>query len=740
MSELLYFNGINPTTGSYGLEPMTPEALSQKVRQEDLDAYQRMQELETKLGRAVVNADKILDIVTFLVEGSVEMAEGETISPDEWFDRLAHRLVEIVLGEGKGDAQSGSARELADRLERDPVNTITQIVKLLNQGAGRELAELLLGSLGDNQAELKEKLKDATQRQIKALRTGPLDKGMAQTLAQTPARRQDWLDSVIQSLGQMEIEGLKALTEVSGVITDPLDVLIRALAGLESDAVEPLVEQLRALHSRGKHTYWPDLVDVLYEHLLPLTTEGEDVAWEGVVGALRRWLSALRNKVSLLAAVEWVDPTKLEEAGWGVIFPAGMEAERQADIQERLEPLLTLRRDQAGKYFRVYKGAQGYRANESASDFLQRHGARASDPADPENVPYYLLLVGGPEEVPFEFQYQLDVQYAVGRIDFGADLEAYARYARNVAAAEQEEDVPSSRVTFFGVRNQGDEATMLSAEYLVSPLWERLRGKGFGTRFEAPWQIERIAPEDATKQRLLTVLQEDHPALLFVASHGLEFDITDPDQRERQEREQGALLCGDWPTPGATERTVRPEHYLSGADVREHGAAINLQGSILFLFACYGAGTPLYDEYYKQRFKRTGQAIAERPFVADLPKAMLSLSERGALAVVGHVERAWGLSFMEKKDGSGSKAKLNPHVAVFESALERLLKGHPIGSAMDYFDLRYAALATELVHLIDKVQPNKYKLAEKWTAHNDARGYVVIGDPAVRLRAAPMSE
>jgi len=417
-----------------------------------------------------------------------------------------------------------------------------------------------------------------------------------------------------------------------------------------------------------------------------------------------------------LGVKEGIDPKKLDEAGWGIIFAHDADPA----IKEALGDLIALREEQAGPYFRLYEGPDGYRrGKDTKSDFLARHGA-GPGPADPNAVPYYLLIVGSPEDIPYIFQYQLDVQYAVGRICFDTPQE-YANYASSVVAVEKGEVKLPRQVGFFGVANDDDIATQKTTDLLVEPLCRLLK------ETHPDWEYTPFLRGEATKAQLGRLLGGDQtPALLFTGSHGVEFPLGD----ERQLPHQGALLCQDWPGPEQWRGRgpIPQELYFAGDDL---GDEAGLLGLLAFYFACYGAGTPLNDEFSKQAF-RERTAIAEHPFVAGLPTRMLGHPRGGALAVIGHVERAWSYSF----DWPGAGAQ----TVVFQSTLERLLNGHPVGSAVEYFNERWAELATVLSSELEEIefgrQFDPYTLAEMWTTNNDARSYVVIGDPAVRLPVA----
>ncbi len=431
--------------------------------------------------------------------------------------------------------------------------------------------------------------------------------------------------------------------------------------------------------------------------------------------------------MAILGLIEGLDAKVLSEAGWGVIFAQNDHASTD-NLRAALAPLLALRREQAGGSYadggcyREFTGTDAYKDGETKVDFIHRHGGApgAVDPA--KGIPYYLLIVGDPQQIPYHFQYQLDVQYAVGRLHFDT-LEDYARYAESVVQAERGTMALTRSAAFFGARNPDDRATAISADKLITPLAEYVQ------RNHPTWSVNTVLAEAATKNRLAHLLGgNETPALLFSASHGMEgYAHDDP----RLFAHQGALLCQDWPGPREHRGAIPQDYYFAGDDLSENAP---LLGTIAFFFACFGGGTPHMDDFYRDMYGNVNpKQLAPRPFVAGLPRRMLAHPNGGALAAVGHVDRAWSYSF----SWDGQKEQL----AVFESTIKRLLEGHTIGAAIEFFNERYAEIASDLSIRLDQInyfgkKEPPIKISALWVANSDSRNYVVIGDPAVRLPVA----
>jgi len=404
-----------------------------------------------------------------------------------------------------------------------------------------------------------------------------------------------------------------------------------------------------------------------------------------------------------------VDPLRLDSAGWCVVF-----APEAAGLRAPLERLLDHRKRQAGS---LYKEVVYGRGQPNKAGFLQKVDAPQGQP-DPEKLPYYVLLVGDPGTISFRFQVELDVQYAVGRL-WLEKPEDYERYADAVVDAETARVRPRPRrITFFGVSNDDDRPTQRLRTELIEPLGLALQG------YEG-WDCRSHLGPEASKGVLRELLGgPDTPALLFTGSHGLGFRVEESRLGEIQARqlaEQGALVCQDWPGPENWKGELLAEHSFAAGDLRPKP---DLRGLIAFQFACYSGGTPELDGFAEEPFGQPPR-IALEPFLARLPQRLLG---GGALAVLAHVDRAWTTGF-------SPNGKSDPKV--FESTLKSLLLGEPLGWATEYLNQRYSELATELGHHFEDqayLQPtNQEAFSRVWRATNDARNFLVLGDPAVRL-------
>ncbi|MEW6651580.1 MAG: hypothetical protein AB1453_15500, partial [Chloroflexota bacterium] len=349
------------------------------------------------------------------------------------------------------------------------------------------------------------------------------------------------------------------------------------------------------------------------EYLLPpmqISALAEIIQGEKKEKNVLTWLAEVWHKIktTYMGLPVGVEPSDVTQAGWGIVFASG---ESDA-VKQALQPLIEHRRQQI-QNDTIVKILE-YKPGEKWEQWLGRHGV-APGSVQPAKIPFYLLLIGSPENISFEFGHLLDVEYSVGRLHFDTPAE-YNAYALNLIDYETSQIVPNRKeAVFFAPRHPFDPATKMSADFLINPLVDGAPAAdnsppqpgvaelwGFKTR--------KIWGDAATKTALAQVVQpadQVPPAFLFTASHGIGF----PKGDGKQYTHQGALVCQDWKGFGS----IKPEQYFSAADVN---SLSRVQGMVIFHFACYGGGTPAQDLY----IHKTGQPppqIAEQPFIASLP-------------------------------------------------------------------------------------------------------------------------
>lgn len=345
---------------------------------------------------------------------------------------------------------------------------------------------------------------------------------------------------------------------------------------------------------------------------------------------------------------------------------------------------------------------------------------------DMSAVPHYVLTLGGPDLVPFQFQALLDAAASVGRVQLTPDeLRAYADKLIRLESAP--DPVPEKRAVVFapdyGMRPDGQfDATYFSREYMAKPLDGYVRDKlGFET--------VAFLGEPAVKSALVEALGGAPAALAYTASHGLGA----PDQTlEVQQRMNGAICC----QRSATDTGTR-DWLFSAEDVPDEPF---LEGGVLFQFACFGYGTPAESDFMHWLGEPELNGTAD--FVAALPKRLLA-HPRGPVAFIGHVDTAW-LHGFDDPDDPHIVEPWNQRMSPFVQAVNSLLRVEPVGRALTDMNTRYSATNAILTGTWDRIRRGKVeetpefwtRLATTFITRSDAQNYMLFGDPGARIRIA----
>ena len=336
-----------------------------------------------------------------------------------------------------------------------------------------------------------------------------------------------------------------------------------------------------------------------------------------------------------------------------------------------------------------------------------------------KQVPQYVLIVGGPDQVSFRFQSILDTVANVGRVELNLDdLEQYVD--KLIRLEDAPEPAVDREAILFATDGGITDPTYFSREYMVQPIGEHIRN-------EVGLQTHELLGLQATKAGLLDALSTRRPALVYTASHGL--GATD-ESDEIQRRYNGAICCQH-------TGPLTLDHLFSADDVPMDQPF--LEGAAFFEFACFGYGTPAESDYTHWIDDMT-EAYTSADFVAALPKRLLA-HPQGPIAFISHLDTAFLHAFTDQNDPF-IMDRWHTRIAPFVHAVNMLLGVQPSGLAMETMNQKYTVANAMLTNTYDRQQRDSLQWTESlvrrfvdtWVIRSDAQNYMVFGDPAARLR------
>lgn len=414
--------------------------------------------------------------------------------------------------------------------------------------------------------------------------------------------------------------------------------------------------------------------------------------------------------------VQQPNPAEPVEAGWAVVV-ADDDPQRD-DVLAALEPLSRHRRA---------RDPFVYQSGRDVADWLAQESQTRGDAR-----PSYLLLAGDPVHLPFDLQVHLAAaDFIPGRVCFAGPerLADLGRYAAKVVGIETSDAVPAAAEAVVLSADGGPaDATHYSNRFLVPPVAAALES-------QAKLRVTSLSAADATADRFLSAVTSGRPAVVFTATHGA--GKPKSGGTDDQRRHNGSLGCA--PGPGAPPTQWQ---WLAAHDLPAGRFA---PGALVIQFACFSAGTSSSSSFSRWLSPHgTTDYDAVEPFVAALPQRLLAAPE-GPVAFVGHVDVAVLHGFADPAGitrATTPQPRLQPFLALVDDAVQEMA---PIGFALRDLWSRATLLGSQIVTTVDDWQAqgigvedvsptDKQALVDMVIRRNDAMHFLVLGDPAVRLR------
>ena len=452
---------------------------------------------------------------------------------------------------------------------------------------------------------------------------------------------------------------------------------------------------------------FPGLAETDFARSLVNTLDGNISDLRNIAGATMEGVS-YRGEVTR----ETEDPADPTTAGWTYLVNGGDA--RRDDIAAIMAPLARHRNMVNDQVPLLYNGEPPDEwFNWMTDNYFGLY-------LDNREIPAYILIVGGPEQIPFRFQSLLDVSANVGRIDFDT-LEELEQYVAKLIRIETADDPLVTRdAVLFGPDGGITDPTFFSCKYMVEPIARYMEDDlGF-----TPHTLLR---DDATKAKLLDTLGSLTPAIVYTASHGLG---ATSEPHDVQRRYNGAICCQH---SGPLDLNA-----LFCADDIPVDRPF-LEGSVFFQFACFGYGTPAKSDY-AHWLDGVPETYTGTDFVAALPKKLLA-HPRGPVAYIGHMDTAFLHAFADP-NAPHALDRWHTRIAPFVTAVEDLLGVRPSGLAMKDLNERFNIANMIITNTYDRIRRGNFQWTEEretrfvdtWITRGDAQNYMVLGDPAAHLR------